>query len=205
MDDAAHLLLPDGRGGAAYLTLPIEVKNVRHWMYPSAWEIYQLLDKAARLLAQHPDHRLVPVLVCRRAHYTTFFMARDLGFLVFETILQPILPHSDVKETALTEVREELGYQLERTDDPLPLLTQSFRERVPEHAIRTATRWAATAPTLAPCLQQASPIITHRLLPRGRGSLIQASRRQPARSSRWLNQAPDITIALAQRHRGVGS
>ncbi len=34
------------------MTVPIEVKNIRHWIYPGAWELHQLLDKAARLQAR---------------------------------------------------------------------------------------------------------------------------------------------------------
>jgi hypothetical protein len=57
-------------------------------------ELYQLLDKCARLQVQYPQQRLVPVLVCRRAHYTTFVMAKNLGFAVLPMMAQPILPPS---------------------------------------------------------------------------------------------------------------
>jgi len=68
--------------GSTYL-VPIEVKNVRHWLYPIHDEIYQLLHKAAGLANACPEHPVVPILICRKAHYRTLQLARDLGFLVF--------------------------------------------------------------------------------------------------------------------------
>jgi hypothetical protein len=72
------------------IAVPVEVKNLRDWIYPSSQEPYQLLDKAAKLRRLHPDVPIVPVLVCRRAHYTAFKMARDMGFFIIEARRQYI-------------------------------------------------------------------------------------------------------------------
>lgn len=150
LDDAAHIAILDNHHRPVAVTILIEVKNVRHWMYPSASEVFQLLDKAARLQATYPDAHLVPVLICRRAHFTTFQMAKDLGCLVFYTGTQAILPHAEATPEAVEEVRAELGYDLVRTEAPHTGLTQQFRETLPGNALRIAERWAQTAATLQP-------------------------------------------------------
>jgi hypothetical protein len=119
-------------------------------MYPSASEVFQLLDKAARLQITYPDAHLVPVLICRRAHFTTFQMAKALGCLVFYTGTQAILPHVEATAEAVEEVRAELGYDLVRTEAPHAGLTQQFRETLPGNALRIAERWAQTAAALQP-------------------------------------------------------
>ncbi len=101
-------------------------------------------------------------------------MATDLGFVILETIVQPILPHSEVDPDALAEVRDELGYDLIRTDEPLSALVDGFRDRVPAYALRYARQWAKTAPVLAPhyrILRDTS------LSPHARGSALDALKR----------------------------
>jgi hypothetical protein len=152
-DDVAYLtVLEDGRPIAA--TMPVEVKNIRDWIYPSAAELYQLLDKCARIQLRHPDERLVPVLVCRRAHFTGFLMAKQLGFILIAAMAQPILPRSEVAIDAVQEINRELGYDLVRTDEALPKLVHEFRSTVPAIAARTAAKWAITAPVLADLFAQ---------------------------------------------------
>lgn len=46
LDDAAHLIVDDEHGLPLTITVLIEVKNLRHWIYPSHAELYQLLYKA---------------------------------------------------------------------------------------------------------------------------------------------------------------
>ncbi len=150
LDDAAHIAVLDSRQRPVAVTVLVEVKNVRHWMYPSASEIFQLLDKAARLQTTYRDAHLLPVLVCRRAHFTTFQMAKDLGCLVFYTATQAILPRAEAPPDAVEEVRAELGYDLVRTEEAHAGLTQQFRETLPRNALRIAERWAQTAATLQP-------------------------------------------------------
>ncbi len=52
LDNAAFLTTMDVTAnsltGRSYLVV-VEVKNVRHWLYPRHWEIHQLLHKAAAI------------------------------------------------------------------------------------------------------------------------------------------------------------
>jgi hypothetical protein len=80
LDDAAYFAGFTEDGGLILTALLVEAKNVRHWIYPADWEIFQLLDKAAQLQAQFPDQGFVPILVARRIQYLTFLMAEELGF-----------------------------------------------------------------------------------------------------------------------------
>jgi hypothetical protein len=87
LDNAAFLTTIDAQTitpTGTYL-VTIEVKNIRSWVYPSKSELYQLLHKAGELQATHPNVKIVPVFVCRRAHYLTFTMADQLGFYVIQT------------------------------------------------------------------------------------------------------------------------
>lgn len=107
LDSAGYMVpLLDGQPQPA-ITLLFEVKNLRSWIYPGSAELYQLLRKGVLLQTANPTARLAPVLVCRRAHPTLFWMAKQLGFLVFD------LEHQfcgDVSPEALNEVRNELFF-----------------------------------------------------------------------------------------------
>nr|WP_296065892.1 hypothetical protein [uncultured Actinoplanes sp.] len=79
----------------------VEVKNTRSWIYQGAVELYQLLDKAAVLQREHPDHDFLPVLVCRRAHPMVNHLAEQLGFYVISTKRQYVpanLPQRELGE-----------------------------------------------------------------------------------------------------------
>jgi hypothetical protein len=150
LDDAAYLTTLDPQDLPLTVTLPIEVKNVRHWIYPNSWEPFQLLDKAARLQLTHPELRILPVFICRRAHITTFAMARDSGIRVLSTLWQPILPHSKASTRAVDQVNRELGFDLRRTSEPHNYLVNAFQKTIPEAAAPAAARWAQVAPIVAP-------------------------------------------------------
>jgi hypothetical protein len=111
LDAAAHLMSFD-QGMPVPIAVVIEVKNVRGWIYPNAQELYQLLDKAARLQAAHPNHAILPVLVCRRLHWTAGKMARELGFFLTELWAQYI--QMSVTKRLVDEVRKELGTLISR-------------------------------------------------------------------------------------------
>lgn len=124
--------------------MPIEVKNVRDWIYPANGEPYQLLSKAHRLARLVPGQPIVPVLICRQAHPTIFRMASDLGFFVIAVKRQYIGPSAD--EDKLAALRSELGfYDLapERASDAL--LVRRFTTVLPPIAAAAAERWDATA------------------------------------------------------------
>ncbi len=148
IDDVAYLLVRDGQGSPRLITVLIEVKNLRHWLYPDDSEIFQLLDKATRLQIAHPDELIVPVLVCRQRQFLTHTMALDLGFFAVPTIVQPMLPHGDVSLEHFDEVRTELGYNLIQTTGPLDRLTQFFGVELPKYALYNARRWQEVARVL---------------------------------------------------------
>lgn len=129
------------------LTVPVEVKNIRSWIYPGATELYQLLSKCAtaqRHLGEVPA--LLPTLVCRRAHPTVFYMAAQLGFVVIDARRQWT---GDVDESALLEVRNELHFvDLHAGSDPSIRVQDRFashKSRLQANAHRLAATWAETA------------------------------------------------------------
>jgi hypothetical protein len=111
-----------------------------------------LLHKAALLQIAHPKRRFLPVLVARRVHYTTFRMARHLGFFMiqFDAGVQPVLPHWTVKPEQIREVREESGYLVALTAQAMPGVTARFDRTIPQVGLRITECWAETAPNLAP-------------------------------------------------------
>jgi hypothetical protein len=62
LDDAAFLTLlsDDGTPLPPYF-VPVEVKNLREWIYPRTPELHQLLHKASALQVAHPDWAMVPL------------------------------------------------------------------------------------------------------------------------------------------------
>lgn len=150
IDDAA-MLIGGNPETPIVLTVTIEVKNLRPWLYPTAVEIYQLLAKAATIQNRHPDRHITPVLVVRRVHYLTYRMAKHLGFLIldFDDAAQPIRNLESVDPTLVEEVRQELGYNLLLTNgDALPGLQRKFRYTIPNNATATAETWARMGPPL---------------------------------------------------------
>jgi hypothetical protein len=150
LDSAAYLQLMDVRTnsptGESYLVL-IEVKNIRHWLYPRHWEIHQLLYKAAVLQSDFPAMQVLPVLVCRRAQITTFRMASDLGVHVIQTKQQFVKPSAELDAARLDEVRRELHYRdLVVLDDPPEALVRHFTHTVPGKAAEMSGRWSEIAP-----------------------------------------------------------
>lgn len=151
LDSAAYIVgRAGGRAGRPVL-LPMEIKNVRHWLFPRAIELFQGLDKSAQLLAADPGVQLVPVIICRRKHHTAFNMATDVGFFIIEVHRQFMLPSAYAPIERVEEVRTELGFHfLAPTVDADPILVKVFKGTVPERAERLAARFASTAPILAP-------------------------------------------------------
>lgn len=148
LDNAAHFMIRGTDGIPQLVTAVIEVKNLRHWIYPDTPELFQLLDKAMRLQIVHPDRLIVPVLICRQRQYLTHTMAQDLGCFVVPMVNQPMLPHVEVSDEHFNEVCNELGYNLVRTDGALDRLVTFFQEELPKYAIYNAKKWQQTAAAL---------------------------------------------------------
>lgn len=144
LDNAAiYTALNDDGSPGGSVAIPIEVKNVRDWLYPSSPEPYQLLEKAAYITRNQPDVPLTPVLVCRRAHYTLYRMAKDLGFFILETHRQFILPQAS--EDEVIELRRELGfYDMVRDVGADDRIVRRLTHALPGYALTRSERWAAT-------------------------------------------------------------
>jgi len=128
------------------VTVMIEVKNIRAWIYPSAEEIYQLLTKAAIVQQTHPDQQILPVFICRRAHPTAFWMAQQLGFMIIDMELQFVGHPIDEHEQAhFDEVRVELHFNdLRLGKGPSVRVTDRFAKVIPTHASAMASTWMRT-------------------------------------------------------------
>lgn len=132
---------------SSVIHIPVEIKNRRQWIYSDAPELFQILSKAALMQQQSPDVNICPVLVCRRAHWTTFNLMKDLGGHVIPTKEQYV--HPEIDERLVAEVRNELGYDLLQTQQPRPLLTSNFANTLPRNAYEQSQKWKQFAPTLA--------------------------------------------------------
>ena len=80
----------------------IEVKNIREWFYPDRVEIREMLFKCCAI-------DVVPVLIARRIHYSTFSVLNPCGVIIHQTYNQ-LYPDS-AKDLA-EKVRDKhlLGY-----------------------------------------------------------------------------------------------
>ncbi|WP_340689193.1 hypothetical protein REH65_33440 (plasmid) [Saccharopolyspora sp. ID03-671] len=148
LDNAAWLYTtePQGNRRTGTYVVPIEVKNVRHWLYSGDYEVHQLLFKAAWLQHDLPDEDIVPVLVCRQANHVTMTLARALGFQVVNTKRQAIRASLDGPK--LAEVVTELGYNLQPLSAPDPALVRHFAKVLPGEAAARAERWRNLGSTL---------------------------------------------------------
>lgn len=148
LDNAAHLQVVDDRGIATgVVTVLIEVKNVRERIYADSERLHPLLYKAASLKRRFPDVDVVPILVCRRAAYNTFTMAKAFGFYVADAKAQFLPRREDVTPTAVQEVRAGLGYEdLTQEVKPNRLLTAHFGRSFPKVVSRAARDWAVYGP-----------------------------------------------------------
>lgn len=147
LDNAGfYVPLRAGIPGAA-LAVPIEVKNIRDWIYPASDELHQLLDKAATLQVAQPDVPIAPILVCRRAHITAYRMAEALGFIIIQAKQQFI--HA-VDEGKLRELRAGLGLiDLAVENGADPWVQSQFTKVLGRIGDRTAERWAHTTQNMS--------------------------------------------------------
>lgn len=146
LDNGAWLtrLDPQTQSPTGTYLVPIEAKNVRSWLYPTAHEPFQLLEKAARLANDHPEHPVLPILVCRKAHDRLRWLAADLGFQIFATHDQYVHPSERINATHFDEVRDELGFaDLRISADANPALTTWFQTTIVSAAPTFSDRWMA--------------------------------------------------------------
>jgi hypothetical protein len=153
--DIAGYMVPfiNGMPGVT-VTLLLEVKNIRGWVYPQSLELYQVLHKACVLQQARPDQPIVPMLICRRAHITTFWMAKQLGFVVIDMRRQFT---GEVDEHDVAEVRNELHFHdLVRGSDRSIRVYDRIRNTMPGICSDVAAVWKQTcmAAGYAPLFEQ---------------------------------------------------
>lgn len=146
IDNAAYYtgLSADGLPTPTSL-VAIEAKNLRQWIYPQTQELYQVLDKSARLRLEHPNLNVLPVLVCRKAHYLATKMAQQLGFHIIATSRQYVRPAvAGTAEDArkFDEVNAELDYNLELNEGHVAPMIRHFTKVIPARIDEACTRWA---------------------------------------------------------------
>lgn len=148
VDNAAfYTPIVDGVPGSTVLVV-IEAKNVRQWIYPQTQEMYQLLDKCARLRALRPEQRILPVLVCRKQHYQTGAMAKQMGFHVIATwrqYIRPIVGASEVDRAKFDQVNDELAFNLALHDSDVDEMFDHFKKVIPKRINNddAPDRWSA--------------------------------------------------------------
>jgi hypothetical protein len=111
----------------------IEVKNTRAWIYPESSDLIDLLKKRFAI-------NVVPILIARRIHYSTFSVLNPCGVIVHQTFNQKY-PKADEHLAALARDKSLLGYHdirvgnepderlLKFLHTDLPALLPTFRER----------------------------------------------------------------------------
>jgi hypothetical protein len=111
LDGFVHLVRDENDPGAGTTPLAIEVKNVRQRLYPRSREVWDLLAKVAAF----PE--VVPILIARRLHLTTFRMFSDIGALGHDMHVQWFSP--SVPEARFNHVRAGLSFlDARRAADP---------------------------------------------------------------------------------------
>lgn len=178
--DSAGYVLPLDKAGipGPAVTVLVEVKNIRSQIYPHSEEPYQLLYKAHVLQKARPDQPILPVLVCRKAHRTLFWMAKQLGFFVIEMKIQYA---GALNEKELDEVRNELHFHdLRAGDGPSVFVRDRFRDTIPRYALEWAAKWQQFVAN--PELAQYVPLLREETNTRDRGPLMAEFRDQVKRA-----------------------
>lgn len=80
----------------------LEMKNIREWIYPDRDEIRELLAKCCAL-------DVVPVLIARRIHFSTFSVLNPCGVLMHQTYNQ-LYPNSEKALAEKVSDKNLLGY-----------------------------------------------------------------------------------------------
>lgn len=98
----------------------IEIKNTREWIYPDKDIVTQLLRKCVQI-------DVVPVLVARRIHYTTFSILNACGGIIHQFYNQ-LYPSADARLAEEVRSKSKLGYFDVRTgNEPDARLLRFFQ------------------------------------------------------------------------------
>ena len=143
--DSAGYTIPLGVGGipGQPVTLLLRSRTCVTGCIRPLLEPFQLLAKAVRVQRANPDVAIVPVLVCRKAHTTTFWMAKQLGFMIIDMERQFI---GAVDEDRFMEVRNELHFHdLGIGEGPSVRVRDRLSSTVRTHCPEFASTWRTTA------------------------------------------------------------
>jgi hypothetical protein len=118
---------------ASSISVGLEAKNTREWLYPDRSEVTELLHKCCAL-------DIVPMLVARRIQFATFSVLGKCGVIIHETYNQRF-PAADAELAALAKDKRLLGYHdiklgnqpdarlMKMMGENLPTLIPEMRER----------------------------------------------------------------------------
>uniref|UniRef100_UPI003F495642 hypothetical protein n=1 Tax=Amycolatopsis sp. CA-082387 TaxID=3239918 RepID=UPI003F495642 len=201
VDNGAWQTVIDPATGLAvpHLVL-IEVKNRRLTLYPRHAEVHQLLHKAALAAEAFPGQPIVPALICRRGHSWLFWMAKDLGFRVLQTRRQFFTLPDKTNPRYLTEVQEELGFDLHAINGAMPNIIDFFKSTLPKESAAAAQRWKLMAPLALALLRR--PAQGHPRRARTHGTAAQpVPRRRTRHATGRPRRAADLDLAARGRTR----
>lgn len=100
-------------------------KNIREWLYPDREEIRELLFKCCSL-------DVVPVLVARRIHYSTFSVLNYCGVILHQTYNQ-LYPYSAKVLADQVKDKNMLGYHDVRVgNEPDVRLVRFIHKNLPQ-------------------------------------------------------------------------
>ena len=132
LDTYAFVITTDNKGQRKVVTLGIEVKNIREWIYPQSVEIWKALKACI-------DLDCIPIIVSRAFHFTAFTFFRDIGALGYKTKHQYF--SSELWGHSLyTPLKSELYFRdmvLWREDKPDPMVSRFFSDLLPQYISRT--------------------------------------------------------------------
>ncbi len=125
-------------GRKAQYRLGIEVKNIREWIYPESWPVWKTIGSALEL-------NILPILVARRIHYTSFRLFKSIGMIGHETKSQTFSPDlEDHEHDILDAVKENLFYRdIELTDQPKEEQIGFFGRVLPSIAERSQNTFSS--------------------------------------------------------------
>ncbi|MGH7914903.1 MAG: hypothetical protein ACREPW_09680 [Candidatus Binataceae bacterium] len=115
----------------------IEAKNTREWLYPNRREVKDLVSKCLAL-------DIVPVLIARRIHASTFVVLNACGIILHQTYNQ-LFPIADTDLADKAKHKDNLGYHDIRTGntpdqrlihfigDNLPAILPEHRQKFDEY------------------------------------------------------------------------
>lgn len=103
----------------------LEVKNVREWFYPDRDEVRDMLFKCCAL-------DVVPVLMARRIHYSTFSVLNPCG-VIFHQVFNQLYPSSAAALATRVRDKRLLGYHDVRVgNEPDARLTRFIHDHLPD-------------------------------------------------------------------------